>query len=249
MPSSEQLRKDMASWANEATSAPTTAVDSPATVTDGTEPVPAPDPQPTTSAAETPANLADANRAFQLHDCYIVVATDTGLTVIDQHALHERILYEQFREKTLAGSVEKQKLLMPEAIELSPKEATLVLEQKDLLYELGFEVGEFGGSTVLISAYPAMLKNRKVARIVRDLAEHLDNQDGKPTRRDLLDSLLHMMACKAAIKAGYRLSREEIEALLEQRHLCDDAHHCPHGRPTWLTLSQATLDKQFGRLG
>jgi DNA mismatch repair protein MutL len=249
MPSSEQLRKDMASWANEATSSPTTAVDSPATVTDGTEPVPAPDPQPTTSASDSPANLADANRAFQLHDCYIVVATDTGLTVIDQHALHERILYEQFREKTLAGSVEKQKLLMPEAIELSPKEATLVLEQKDLLYELGFEVGEFGGSTVLISAYPAMLKNRKVARIVRDLAEHLDNQDGKPTRRDLLDSLLHMMACKAAIKAGYRLSREEIEALLEQRHLCDDAHHCPHGRPTWLTLSQATLDKQFGRLG
>ena len=196
-----------------------------------------------------PRNEADAHRAFQLHDCYIVVATDTGLTVIDQHALHERVLYEQFREKVLSQSVEKQKLLMPEAVELSPKEATMVLEQKDLLYELGFEIGEFGGSTVLISAYPAMLKSRKVARTVRDLAEHLDRQEGKPTRRDLLDSLLHMMACKAAIKAGYRLSREEIDALLQQRHLCDDAHHCPHGRPTWLTLSRGTLDKQFGRLG
>lgn len=197
----------------------------------------------------TEANLADANRAFQLHDCYIVVASDSGLTVIDQHALHERILYEEFREKTLSQTVEKQKLLMPESVELSPKEAAIVLEQKDLLYELGFEIGEFGGSTVLVSAYPAMLKNRKVVRIVRDLAEHLDRQEGKPTRRDLLDSLLHMMACKAAIKAGYRLSREEIAALLEQRHLCDDAHHCPHGRPTWLTLSRGTLDKQFGRLG
>ncbi len=208
--------------------------------------------EPTDTVPETtnePRNEADSKRAFQLHDCYIVVATDTGLTVIDQHALHERILYEQIREKVLAGSVEKQKLLMPEAIELSPKEATQVLAQSELLYELGFEVGEFGGSTVLISAYPAMLKNRKVARIVRDLAEHLDRQEGQPTRRDLLDSLLHMMACKAAIKAGHRLAREEIDALLEQRHLCDDAHHCPHGRPTWLTLSRGTLDKQFGRLG
>lgn len=200
-------------------------------------------------APVAPTDLADSNRAFQLHDCYIVVATDNGLTVIDQHALHERVLYEQFREKTLSGTVEKQKLLMPEAVELSPKESALVVEQKDLLSELGFELGDFGGSTVLVSAYPAMLKNRKVALVVRDLAEHLDRQEGKPTRRDLLDSLLHMMACKAAIKAGYRLSREEIAALLEQRHLCDDAHHCPHGRPTWLTLSRGTLDKQFGRLG
>ena len=243
--SAQEVRSEMDQWASTATgSTEATPVAESASVTEahaGSE--------QTTAPQQAPANEADANRAFQLHDCYIVVATDTGLTVIDQHALHERILYEQFREKTLAGSVEKQKLLMPEAIELSPKEAALVLEQKNLLYELGFEVGEFGGSTVLISAYPAMLKNRKVARIVRDLAEHLDRQDGKPTRRDLLDSLLHMMACKAAIKSGYRLSREEISALLEQRHLCDDAHHCPHGRPTWLTLSRGTLDKQFGRLG
>ena len=201
------------------------------------------------AVSTVPRNEADAGRAFQLHDCYIVVATDSGLTVIDQHALHERILYEQFREKVLSKSVEKQKLLMPEAVELSPKEAALVIAQAEVLQELGFEIGEFGGSTVLISAYPAMLKTRKVARIVRDLAEHLDRQEAQPTRRDLLDSMLHMMACKAAIKAGHRLSREEIDALLEERHLCDDAHHCPHGRPTWLTLSRGTLDKQFGRLG
>ena len=204
---------------------------------------------PQTAIPSELRNEADANRAFQLYDCYLVVATDNGLTVIDQHALHERILYEQFREKVLSKSVEKQKLLMPEAVELSPKEAGMVLAQTDVLEELGFEIGEFGGSTVLISAYPAMLKTKKVSRIIRDLAEHLDRQDGKPTRRDLLDSMLHMMACKAAIKAGYRLSPEEIDALLEQRHLCDDAHHCPHGRPTWLTLSRGTLDKQFGRLG
>ncbi len=211
---------------------------SPPAPVEAVEPVPA-----------APADEADAERAFQLHDCYIVVATDSGLTVIDQHALHERILYEQFRERTLAGGVEKQKLLMPEAVELSPSETALVVEHRELLAELGFDVGEFGRNTVLVSAYPAILKHRSVAKIVRDLAEHLDRQDGQPTRRDLLDSLLHMMACKAAIKSGDRLSREEVAALLEQRHLCDDAHHCPHGRPTWLTLSRGTLDKQFGRLG
>ncbi|MCA9110984.1 MAG: DNA mismatch repair protein MutL, partial [Planctomycetaceae bacterium] len=77
----------------------------------------------------------------------------------------------------------------------------------------------------------------------------LDEQGSNASRRDLLDSLLHMMSCKAAIKAGQRLSAEEINALLAQRHLIDDAHHCPHGRPTALTLSRDELDRQFGRLG
>lgn len=201
------------------------------------------------SAATDSQDRSDSNRAFQIHDCYIVVATDSGITVIDQHALHERILYEQFRERTLTGGAERQSLLVPEAIELSPREAAQLIEHRDLLLELGFEIDEFGGNTILISGYPAMLRHRRLGRIVRDLAEHLDRQVGQPTRRDLLDSLLHMMACKAAIKSGDRLSREEIEVLLEQRHLVDDAHHCPHGRPTWLTLSRDTLDKQFGRLG
>jgi len=92
-------------------------------------------------------------------------------------------------------------------------------------------------------------ESSNLEELVRELAERLDSGERNPSRRDILDELLHMMSCKAAVKAGQRLSEEEIGSLLEKRHLVDDAHHCPHGRPTALTLSRAELDRQFGRLG
>lgn len=188
-------------------------------------------------------------RAMQVHDCYLVVETGEGLTVIDQHALHERILYEHFRHRVLANQVEVQRLLMPAPIELSAREAALVLDQAEVLAELGLTVEPFGGQTVAVTGYPTLLAKADPAELLKAVVEHLDSTGQQATRRDLLDSLLHMMACKAAIKAGHRLSPEEIESLLAQRHLVDDAHHCPHGRPTALTLTRADLDRQFGRLG
>ncbi|MEZ6062023.1 MAG: DNA mismatch repair endonuclease MutL [Planctomycetaceae bacterium] len=188
-------------------------------------------------------------RAFQIHDCYLVVAGDAGLEVIDQHALHERILYEHLRIRVLEGGVERQKLLIPEPIECSAGEAAVLLEYQELLKEAGFELEEFGGTTVLLTAHPVLLPRGNFVNILRDLAEQLESTDGKTSRRDLLDHMLHTMACRAAIKAGQRLAPEEMQELLKQRHLVDDAHHCPHGRPTSLTLSRMTLDKQFGRLG
>jgi DNA mismatch repair protein MutL len=188
-------------------------------------------------------------RAMQVHDCYLIVETTEGITLIDQHALHERVMYEQLRRRVLDGVVESQRMLVPETIDVSPGEAALLIEHRDVLTQLGFEVEEFGKGTVLLSAYPAILHRADHARLVRDVAEQLDGPEKNPSRRDILDSLLHMMACKAAVKAGDRLAAEEIESLLEQRHLIDDAHHCPHGRPTALNLSRAELDRQFGRLG
>jgi DNA mismatch repair protein MutL len=188
-------------------------------------------------------------RAMQVHDCYLVVETTEGITLIDQHALHERVMYEQLRRRVLDGVVESQRMLVPETIDVSPGEAALLIEHRDVLSQLGFEVEEFGKGTVLLSAYPAILQRADHARLVRDVAEQLDGPEKNPSRRDILDSLLQMMACKAAVKAGDRLAAEEIESLLEQRHLIDDAHHCPHGRPTALNLSRAELDRQFGRLG
>jgi DNA mismatch repair protein MutL len=186
---------------------------------------------------------------MQVHDCYLVVETGEGLTVIDQHALHERILYEHFRHRVLANQVEVQRLLMPVPMELSAREAGLVLDQADVLAELGLLVEPFGGQTVAITGYPTLLAKADPAELLKAVVEHLDSTGQQATRRDLIDSLLHMMACKAAIKSGHRLSPEEIESLLAQRHLVDDAHHCPHGRPTALTLTRADLDRQFGRLG
>ncbi len=192
------------------------------------------------------------SRAMQIHDCYLVVETPQGMTVIDQHALHERIVYEHLRERVLAGAVESQRLLVPQPIELSGTEAAMLLEQAEAFDRAGLGLEDFGNGTVLVTRYPAMLRRVDLNELVRDLLAKLDGGAAgvqSSARRDILDELLHMMSCKAAVKAGQRLSQEEIESLLQQRHLVDDAHHCPHGRPTALSLSRMELDRQFGRLG
>ena len=188
-------------------------------------------------------------RAMQIMDCYLVADTADGLLLVDQHALHERIMYEYLRPRVLENSVESQRLLIPESIELNAREAGLVVEHSDVLQQLGIGVEEFGTNTILVNAWPVMLQKARPGELMRDIVEQLELQEKKPTRRDVLDSLLHMMSCKAAIKAGQRLAPEEIDSLLAQRHLIDDAHHCPHGRPTALLLSQNELDRRFGRLG
>jgi DNA mismatch repair protein MutL len=186
--------------------------------------------------------------ALQVHNRYLVVETDAGIEVIDQHALHERILYEHIRESVLAGALESQKLLVPEPVDLTASEAAAVLEHTELLLQLGVEVQPFGGETVLVSSYPAMLANLRPAEVLRELVEKLLVGGRQPEPRDLLDDMLHMIACKAAVKFGDRLNAEEIDALLAQRHLAQDQHHCPHGRPTALVFTREDLDRQFKRI-
>ena len=188
-----------------------------------------------------------APQALQVHNRYLVTETREGVTIIDQHALHERILFEQLQARIAAGAMETQNLLVPEPVDLGPVETAAVLENRDLLGQLGLRIEPFGGDTVLIAGFPAMLANMNPVEILRALVERLLAGGRQPDRRDLLDDLLHTVACKAAIKAGDRLSPPEIAALLEQRHLVDDAHHCPHGRPTELVFTREELDKQFKR--
>jgi len=205
------------------------------------------------AAAETfrrqAPTLPDHVRAMQVHDSYLVMETGDGLTVIDQHALHERILYEHLRKRVLAGSVESQRLLVPLPVELPPAQAAALLEHLELLASFGLKLQDFGGNTLLVTSFPVMLRRLDPAVLLKDISEQILETGRDPSRRDMLDSLLHMMSCKGAVKAGQRLTADEIDSLLAQRHLIDDAHHCPHGRPTALTLSRAELDRQFGRLG
>ena len=193
--------------------------------------------------------LAAAGRsAMQVHNRYLIAENDEGVIVIDQHALHERILYEQLKQKVLGGKLEAQQLLLPEPVHLSPPEAAAALEAQDLLSELGIKIEPFGGGTVLLSSYPAMLANMNPSEMLHNVIERLLAGGKQPDRQDLLDELLHMIACKAAIKAGDRLSPEEVEALVEMRHLVQDAHHCPHGRPTALVFTREELDRRFKRI-
>jgi len=185
---------------------------------------------------------------MQIHDRYLVAETAEGLVVIDQHALHERILYEQLRTRVLSGTLESQRLLVPEPVSLTPAEAAAALEARDVLARLGMNVEPFGGDTILVSSYPAMLAHFNPTEVLRQVVEQLLDSEKPLDRRDLLDELLHMISCKAAVKAGDRLSREEVQTLLEQRHHYQDAHHCPHGRPTALVFTNEELDKRFKRI-
>ncbi|MEM8734773.1 MAG: DNA mismatch repair protein MutL, partial [Planctomycetota bacterium] len=193
---------------------------------------------------------ADANAShlgFQVHQRYLVTQDEGGMVVVDQHALHERILYEQLRTKSESRSLESQKLLVPEPLDLSPAEAAAALDSREMLASIGIGVEPFGGDTVLMTSYPAILGRMRPAEILRQVLEPLMSGGKEPSAREVMDEIMHMLACKAAIKAGDKLAPEEITALLEQRDHYQDTHHCPHGRPTALFFSRDQLDKMFGR--
>jgi DNA mismatch repair protein MutL len=192
-------------------------------------------------------SLAASHLGFQIHNRYLVTQDDAGMVVIDQHALHERILYEQIRDRVLSRSMESQRLLIPEPVTLTGPEAAAALDAQETLRQIGIEIEPFGGDTVLVTAYPAMLSKTTPSEMLHQVLEPLMQAGKKPDARDLLEAMMSMMSCKAAIKAGDKLAAEEITALLEQRHLFADTHHCPHGRPTALFFSREQLDKMFKR--
>jgi DNA mismatch repair protein MutL len=207
---------------------------------------------PAVSAAFPPSvpehSLPPPHKVIQLYDAYLVVETEEGMLVIDQHALHERILFEQLKNRIRSGPLESQRLLIPEPVELTAEQAARTLEHREALAELGLGVEEFGGRTVLLTSYPALLGRRAPQAILKAVVDHLTSQERVPSREVLFNDLLSLMACHAAVRAGDRLTPEEMTALVAQRRLADDTHHCPHGRPTALLFSRHDLDRQFRRI-
>ncbi len=187
-------------------------------------------------------------KIIQLYDSYLVVETDEGMLVIDQHALHERILFEQIKRRIQSGPLETQPLLIPEPVELTAEQAARTLEYRAALAELGLGIEDFGGGTLLLTSYPALLGRRSPQSILRAVVDHLLSQERAPSREVLFNDLMSLMACHAAVRAGDRLTSEQMAALVEQRQLADDTHHCPHGRPTALLFSRHDLERQFRRV-
>jgi DNA mismatch repair protein MutL len=186
-------------------------------------------------------------RGMQIQQRYLITETVDGMEVIDQHALHERILYEQLRAKLDEGALEGQRLLIPDTVPLRPAEYAAAIESREVLAKLGVNIEPFGGDTVLVTSYPAVLGDCNPAEIVRQAVERLVEGGKRISTVDLVNDLLNMVACKAAVKAGDYLAPEEIDSLLQQRHLYDNTHHCPHGRPTSLLFTRDELDKRFKR--
>ena len=186
-------------------------------------------------------------RAVQMQDRYIVVECGDGIEVIDQHALHERLLYERLKASLAAGSLEVQPLLIPERIDLSPTDLELITDHAEPLARAGLRIEPFGGGTVVATSKPVLAGSTPAEEIVREVLERLAALENRGNPAVLVDEVLHGLACKAAIKAGDALSPAEVEALVRDRRVVRESHHCPHGRPTSLVFSRAELDRQFRR--
>jgi len=188
-------------------------------------------------------------RTLQVLDCYLVVEVPPDeVLFIDQHALHERILFEQMQDRLRSGRLETQRLLIPETVELPASQSALVLEQRDALAELGLEVEGFGGGTLILSSYPALLGRRSPKEMLRAVVDYVLSKERVPSREQLLNDLLSLMACHAAVRAGDRLTPEDIQELLAQRERAQNSHHCPHGRPTSLRFTRYDLERHFKRV-
>ena len=213
---------------------------------------PAPSSVPTTAPAwerdEALPPAAGDELAVQMHDRYLIVESAAGIEVIDQHALHERLLYEKLKASVETGGLEVQPLLVPEKLDLAPADLELVSEHAETLQRAGMKVEPFGGSTVIVTSKPALAGDTPAAEIVREVIDRLAAMAASGGGSSMLvDEVLHGLACRAAIKAGDRLSQAEVDALVRDRRIVRESHHCPHGRPTSLTLSRQDLDRQFRR--
>ncbi|HSI32613.1 MAG TPA: DNA mismatch repair endonuclease MutL [Tepidisphaeraceae bacterium] len=187
--------------------------------------------------------------AIQLHNSYLVTETPEGMLIIDQHALHERIMYEELKARVTRGPLESQRMLIPPTVPATTRQVALLEQIQPLLGRLGIEVSPFGPETLAVHAFPTFLARVDPVEFVTDLLERGEQELLDLHDEELLHEILDMMSCKAAVKAGDPLTAAEIQALLARKDLVDRSSNCPHGRPTTLRLSLRDLEKQFKRTG
>jgi DNA mismatch repair protein MutL len=216
------------------------------------------------AGAPAGASLAPATeepgprRAVQVLESYILLEAPDGLVLIDQHAFHEKIIFEEVHRRLARGRVESQRLLVPEVIDVPPERMPLVEPAAALLLPLGFEIEPFGPATVAIHAFPALFDREAgktdlggiVRAVLDDLAEGRREAGGTAPPgpvEDAVRRIAAMIACKRAVKAGMPLSPREVQTLLARGSLAEDPRHCPHGRPTSVVLSRRDLERRFDR--
>ena len=202
----------------------------------------------------TPVPLvASGRRCFQLHDRYIVEEAEDGIRIIDQHALHERVLLEEIRRQYASADVPRQLLLLPAVVEVSSAERTRLEEHAAVLESMGLLVDDFGAGSIVVRSVPALLKDADPTLVVRDvldrLGEHGETEKSEGHPIPMIDGLLEFLACRAAVKFGDRLSPEELARLLTDAEGMDYSATCAHGRPTAIKMTLDDLEKYFKRRG
>jgi DNA mismatch repair protein MutL len=183
----------------------------------------------------------------QLHNTYILCESDQGLVMIDQHAAHERIVFEELKKGYAASKIATQPLLLPEKLELGYREAEVIEQLQDDLGRVGVDIAPFGGNTYLIRSVPQILIDAPIKRLVLEVIDTAVALGVKTGFEGAVDDCLAVMACHSAVRAKKKLSREEMEHLLRQMDMCEDPSHCPHGRPTVIRRSLDAIEKDFKR--
>ncbi len=186
-------------------------------------------------------------RFLQVHDLYIVLALDDGLMVVDQHALHERVVYERLRREHERRDVQVQRLLTPAVVELTPGEKAWLLDARESLQGGGLEIGDFGPGSVAVFAVPAVFAKADPERLLRSVLPTDDRETAASRLEEQIVERFHSMACRRAVMSGDQLTQEEIRSLLEEAAGLDHPHNCPHGRPTVLTFAGSELERYFRR--
>ncbi len=186
-----------------------------------------------------------AGNYWQLADTYILSQAKGNLVVLDQHASHERILYEEALRNLTGRPASAQQVLFPIVSELSPREYQILEEHKELIRRLGFEVKHFGGRSILVTAVPTLVRNKSGEVFLKEILTQLE-EEGR-VEKDRVKAVAKSFACHGAIKAGERLNMEEMQGLVKQLFTTDEPYSCPHGRPTVIKLSLEELNKKFGR--
>ena len=183
----------------------------------------------------------------QLHETYIVAQTRDGMIVVDQHAAHERLVYERMKAELAEGGVTRQALLLPEVVDLDPAEAERVAARAPELAALGLIIEPFGAGAILVRETPAMLGETDAAGLIRDIADDLAENDGPLALKERLADVCSTMACHGSVRAGRRLNAAEMNALLRQMESTPHSGQCNHGRPTYVELKLADIERLFGR--
>jgi DNA mismatch repair protein MutL len=192
--------------------------------------------------------LSDLRIIGQLHDTYILCESKDELFLIDQHAAHERIVFEQLKKRSKGLKTAAQRLLIPETIEMGYLESEMLAGLIPEFEKFGLEIEHFGGNTFVVKSVPGILSGRQVKPLITEVVEKMIKTGFTPGLEKAMDEFLILMACHSAIRANQSLTDVQIKGLLEQLENCENPSHCPHGRPTWIKWTIKDLEKSFGRI-
>jgi DNA mismatch repair protein MutL len=216
---------------------------------------PPPDPLPPASSSLaaasdplSPSTIKPLIPLGQFRDTFIIAVDEDGIAIIDQHVAHERVLFERITERLSGGRLESQRLLEPILIELPASGRQALLAHAGDLERLGFEVEEFGGDTVRVSAFPALLRREECAAALRAMSEDLEGLDRGSGVQEAIKRIAALMACHAAVKANYPLTHEKMLHILDELRRTAYSTICPHGRPVMLRLTRREVEKNFQRI-